>query len=98
MTERLEMSPEKMIEALNNEVRLRDREIERLRADRDAGAKDYCALMERHDRLHVENERMREALVNLTGAYDYAKGTTYWTYFEQGIFNARAALKENSDE
>ena len=31
MTNRLEMSPERMIEALNNEVRLRDMEIERLR-------------------------------------------------------------------
>lgn len=35
MSERLEMSPEKMIEALNNEVRLRDREITRLRAEND---------------------------------------------------------------
>lgn len=33
MTERLEMSPERMIEALNNEVRLRDIEIERLCAE-----------------------------------------------------------------
>jgi predicted nucleic acid-binding Zn-ribbon protein len=31
MDDRLEMSPERMIEALNNEVRLRDMEIERLR-------------------------------------------------------------------
>ena len=29
---RLEMLPEKMIEALNNEVRIRDAEIEKLRA------------------------------------------------------------------
>ena len=31
MNDRLEMSPERMIEALNNEVELRDMEIERLR-------------------------------------------------------------------
>jgi len=31
MDDRLEMSPERMIEALNNEVELRDMEIERLR-------------------------------------------------------------------
>lgn len=31
MSDRLKMSPERMIEALNNEVRLRDMEIERLR-------------------------------------------------------------------
>ena len=31
MTDRLEMSPERMIEALNNEVELRNMEIERLR-------------------------------------------------------------------
>lgn len=32
MTDCLEMSPERMIDALNNEIRLRDAEIERLRA------------------------------------------------------------------
>ena len=32
MSDRLEMSPERMIEALNNEVRIRDKEIERLRS------------------------------------------------------------------
>ena len=33
MTERLEMSPERMIEALSHEVELRDREIKRLDAE-----------------------------------------------------------------
>lgn len=42
-------------------------EIERLRADRDAGAKDYCALMERYDALRNQNA---ELLAALNGAVD----------------------------
>jgi hypothetical protein len=37
-------------------------EIERLKADMDAGAKDYCAIMERYDAQHVEIERLRESV------------------------------------
>jgi hypothetical protein len=41
-------------------------EIARLRADRDAGAKDYCALMERYDALRNQIAELVEALRRLT--------------------------------
>lgn len=61
-------------------------EIVRLRADRDAGAKDYTDLMDRHDRLFVENERLRAALK----AIDHTLLEVVW--------EARTALKGDSDE
>lgn len=42
-------------------LRLLD-EIERLRADRDQGAKDYCDLMEQRDRQHVKIAKLKAAL------------------------------------
>jgi len=48
-------------DALQAQVEQRDAEIAALRADRDAGARDYCALMERYDAQQAEIARLREA-------------------------------------
>lgn len=86
MTERLEMSPERMIEALNNEVQRRDREIERLK-QRDGFISKLDEQILEKDR---EIKRMRKALNYLfedeEGDLDFVK------------FKALAALKGDSDE
>jgi hypothetical protein len=45
-------------------------ERDALKADRDAGAKDYCKLMERHDALAVQIEQLRNYVIALTHADD----------------------------
>ena len=60
MTNRLEMSPERMIEALNNEIRLRDVEIERLRQRDGFIQKLDEQIIERN----IEIERLRTVMAN----------------------------------
>ena len=48
--------------AMEAERKLHEDRIEQLKRDQEQGAKDYCALMEKHDALHVKLAKAVEAL------------------------------------
>jgi len=80
-------------------------EIERLKADMDAGAKDYCALMERYDAQHVEIVRLSHA-VSLASSQKLpeemdaeSREFSDWQHgYEALVKLARAALAKEEDK